>query len=597
MASVLKSRDPFLISFRQKFTGGKRLTMFMIFLQLLGFPLIALVLGLEIYLSEYQKAYDKVLTVDYINFEGLSLISVFSLIAATGCGLIIVIENFSYLFKRDETDTYLSLPITRKQRFWSQSLAGLAQYMFPYLIGTVVSIIVFLVFFFMTASLPNHSVGEIVKIFIEDDRIKELITIIFKSYICLILTCIMFYALCMAVAMCCGRVFEAAAYPIALNIILPLLIAEVSHWIFGNMYGAKSDYVLQNVLFLISSPVGGAFHIIYALEKGTGPISAGAWTAFAVGFIALYTFAAYKFYMRRKAEDVGRPFALKLLFYIVECIMIFGIMALQSFNDYKSIVNSTTITAIIMSLIFYVMLELVSNRKQKRYIFSVIRFFSALLGSFLILFIASYTNFFGLENYIPSVSSISSATMTLNSPLGMEGTNVVFKSDENLELITKAHKKALKVYRNDDYPRDIKAGQNTSFEFTYKFKWGLTQSREYYYFYSYDETLFQLLTSDEFVDNLYDLEKLTDKPLIIQDATNNESRYCYSNKQDIIKAYLEDTKMMTYEEFYNPDIVCYIKVHSDSDFLAVPKSFVNTQKALKENLKSFDRFLGEAYNN
>ena len=56
------------------------------------------------------------------------LISIFCLAAAVLCGIIIAVNNFSYLYKKSQVDMIYSLPIKKKFKFLSDYASGLVIY-------------------------------------------------------------------------------------------------------------------------------------------------------------------------------------------------------------------------------------------------------------------------------------------------------------------------------------------------------------------------------------------------------------------------------------------------------------------------------------
>lgn len=597
MISEERRRSPFYISFRQSLHNGKKLTVLLIFLQLLGLPLLALCAGYDWYSWEYKRVYDKLPSNTDFFLGWAEVLIVFSLCAATVCALIFIVQNFSYLFKREETDTYLSLPITRKQQFWSHAIAGLTQYIVPYLIGAFISAIIMAIFFFMTAALPGHSVSELWDTLLAHE--SEVSFIIWGFFSCLLL-CVMFYAMCLAVTMFCGRVFEAAAYPLIFHVMLPLLLYIGGYWATSNMYGVSYETAYNNPLMQITNPVGG---LIYLADNAYGsPVTTLLiWTLVVAGMTALYFFAAYKLFTRRKAEDVGRPFVFKILLYIIEGVFIFIVIASQEVVD-GDVFGSSTPAFIIMALIGYVILEVVSNRKQRNYLQSAIRFLGTVLGSYLFLLVSYETGFFGMENYVPPVNAISSVTINTDASMGNAYWDVTLESEESVRLVTELHEKALKEYRYHNSPYADRFRREEAYSsllkrinISYKFKWGLMQNRTYYNIPSNDLITYELVTSDEFVDMLFsDKRMISGDTVFISDKIHMLEYKYFSDTKQLLEAYRNDMKKMTYEEFCFPETIWYIDFSVSS--LCVPKSFTETLALLDKELSRPNYKYGEIYN-
>lgn len=66
------------------------------------------------------------------------LISIFCLAAAVLCGIIIAVNNFSYLYKKSQVDMIYSLPIKKKFKFLSDYASGLVIYIVPYIVACII---------------------------------------------------------------------------------------------------------------------------------------------------------------------------------------------------------------------------------------------------------------------------------------------------------------------------------------------------------------------------------------------------------------------------------------------------------------------------
>ncbi|MDE6777347.1 MAG: hypothetical protein K2J25_05340 [Oscillospiraceae bacterium] len=130
-------------------------------LQLLGIPLIMGSGMLEVYYSERRE-----LTHDYssynFSYEAYMMIGCFCLGIAVLLGIFFGINAYREEWDKSKVDMLYSLPLTNKQRFFSDYLGGLGMYVIPY-IGAV--LLGWIVLFIMTpivrSVMDSHEIGEL----------------------------------------------------------------------------------------------------------------------------------------------------------------------------------------------------------------------------------------------------------------------------------------------------------------------------------------------------------------------------------------------------------------------------------------------------
>ena len=193
-----KSESAMLINMRQNFKQSKKWFVLACVLQLLGLP-VFVIMSYVITFAENSHNNEEL-----VILQGISVI--FFCLAML-VSVFIEINVFSYLHQKNKTDMIMSLPITTKQRFWSDFLSGLLMYVLPYLFSLI----------------PTGIILGILNSKYDLDRIigMDLKTIIF-SFIALFLIMIMLYAFILLALVCCGTLRGAITYIIALNAIIPL---------------------------------------------------------------------------------------------------------------------------------------------------------------------------------------------------------------------------------------------------------------------------------------------------------------------------------------------------------------------------------------
>lgn len=616
-AMSLRAASPFKKSFFQHLKSSKKLWGLLLFLQALGFPLIAVAGGIGIYASEKYP-----LTTDnhYIDYDtlaaGLVFVGICALVISAACGLVIIIQNFSYLFRRDEADTCLSLPITRKDQFWSRALAGLTQYMLPFFAAIIISVLIIIISVLITASLPNVTLSKIMDEYFLNDLVNNQ-NLIFLGVLFiagLMLACVLFYSLCLLICTCCGRLFEAAAYPIFLNMIIPVTVIICGSLAIDGVFGIDDNSLYSNFFFCSTSPIGAIVYL-FAYFDGLASMGYWAWFVSVLLVIALMLFVSYKVYIGRKAEDVGSPIVVRMLLYIVECIMILCIIELQSLDSHIFI-NQTTFISIFIALICYVVIELVSNGKQKKYLSSILRFVGALLGSFLFLGAADVTGFFGIESYVPPVNSVFSVEIDTYLPEMMYSNGVPIKLDDkdNVKAATQIHKSILDTWKKCNGNLELAPvlpTQISGIYFNIRYQYG----PDMYLQRSYDcipvdiETLYGIIHSDEYLDAYIETLRSEEADslqvnLSVAGANSISAILNISDIDGFLAAYRADLDAMTVQQFisvdYKTKLNCDLSYSAYNDngrfyekhvaYFTIPSYFKNTMEFLDVENISFTQY-------
>ena len=119
----------FLTNFKLSVKSGRKILIVLSVLQLLGLPVMAAVAVSAAADDGGNSAQSQVAFI---------LISIFCLAAAVLCGIIIAVNNFSYLYKKSQVDMIYSLPIKKKFKFLSDYASGLVIYIVPYIVACII---------------------------------------------------------------------------------------------------------------------------------------------------------------------------------------------------------------------------------------------------------------------------------------------------------------------------------------------------------------------------------------------------------------------------------------------------------------------------
>ncbi|MDE6103101.1 MAG: hypothetical protein K2F60_01085, partial [Oscillospiraceae bacterium] len=131
-----RTNKMFMTNFMLSLKQNKKILIVISILQLLGLPMLSVTLT-AVAIEDREN-------ISLMSLGFFSLISLFCIGVSILCGIIIAVNNFSYLYKKSQVDMIYSLPIKRKYKFLSDYLSGLAVYLVPYIVACILSIAILL---------------------------------------------------------------------------------------------------------------------------------------------------------------------------------------------------------------------------------------------------------------------------------------------------------------------------------------------------------------------------------------------------------------------------------------------------------------------
>lgn len=412
------------------------------------------------------------------------VIGIFTTIIAAGCGIIIALNIFKYLYKRPVVDMSLSLPLSGNEKFFSDFLAGLTAYFAPFIAAELFSFIFLgigqLVFGgkIITYTRYDYTYSEVCKTF--SDTAFPLFELVIGGIIIML----MLYVMTVLVMTCCGTLFESAAYTLMLNGLIPAVIVCGIALFFNDLYGIDFDEQFYEILGF-TSPAGGAYGLANAITESVDnrtissvlggtydPAANGAtivpllkWMLPMILITAAMFGISYLLYRKRKAEQVTKPFVFRVFYNIIVTAAIFCILSVFLIE------NEIGVPAFITTGIVFLIFEVVTNRGFKKIWKSAVKYVVIVAAVFGVNFISRTTDGFGIVNKVPSAGSVSSVMVSTSY-----GTEIgyTFSETENIQKIIDIHKYCLES-RNADYENSV-----YSFNITYKLRSGGNMTRRYY---------------------------------------------------------------------------------------------------------------------
>lgn len=613
-----KNNTRFFINFRLMLKSNKKMLTVISVLHLLGLPLLATVL-----VTSINADWDTDVSVAMF-----VIIAIFCLCAAIICGIIIAVNNFSYLYKKSQVDMVNSLPIKRKYKFLSDFFSGLAVYIVPYIIASIVANLILIC---GKICVPDLA---------ESMRDGTMMSLILQGEFAGLLMMIMLYTLSVLVISCCGTLFESIMNIFMINALIPGAIAVIAAMLFSNLYGVPIYSTVAPMLGY-TSPLGAVIYMFTMLENSgvlytyTDFVNIdagvyGKWVLLFVIFTAIYFFISMFLYQKRKSEDVSKPYVYKILYYILITVITMAISLIARYEI------SMIFPVIIFSLIVYMIFEVITNRGFKKIYKSFIRYVATMVGILIICVAATGTRGFGVEAKTFSASRLNSVEVNysgidaamewgeseyyssiiyienyIENFMG-EGNTIKYKDKNIIEAIVNLQKQVLESYQNGDVK--IYNSNNNIFSDTYysdyyedcddypvygitfKFnqKTGGTTTRKYQLTFEQLEQLFILDDTEEMAE--YKAKDLEDSITVINWTNRNERVYSYSLEYSLLKNEYSNTTQISLKkeeakEFTEAYKLDYMESTIEEFTTSKPLCYINTYTPVRESFKRTVDFL------
>lgn len=570
-------KNMFLTNYLIKLKEFKKPFIIICVLHLLGMPAVMFAAIMSEYVSE-----DKY----YASAEFYSFAGVLIFIAAMLSGVTLAFSSFRYLYTRAKVDMIYSLPMTIKQRFFSDFLAGFTVYSVPY-IGAV--ILTLLVHFISALALPEYA--EDAQYFASSHSFPFVfITSAFFG----LLAMLMLYSLTVLVINFCGAKGDAFIYNIVLNGLIPAVIAVTALVFFDDLYGIDIENSLLTAIEYCC-PAGGLVFITEYISS-LDTMRAGriiSWLAVYILVIAAFIVLAFFLHKKRKAEDVSKPIVFRAFYYVVVSAAVYCIGSLVAVE------GDFFITCIVLTFIIYMLSYIALNRGFKGFGFGVLKYIATMAGVFAVCLALNATNGFGVMYYIPSASSVRSVEFE-NSSMRFGDTyfdGFSSSDDELINAVIDVHKSVLDDYdenfgaselRYVSYESPFYTSRMYYLDFTYYLNSGRKVSRQYDI--NYDEFCliikniygddYKQYIKDDFTEYMNSSLRYEDYYVDVYSKFDGVSENLTVTKFLALKlteAYCADVDNMSEEDFLNPsDLYGYIGSYP------IPESFVNTYNTLLE---------------
>lgn len=422
---------------------NQKMTIVTCILQLLGIPLAVFALMLEL-VSESRNFHVS-------NTELYASLGMLFLGVAVFMGMFTAIFSFTELHKKTQVDMLYALPLTGKQRFFSDYIGGCFMYIVPYVIAVILGWIITLgMSLFVRWNGLNESFSSFGGFMAEYGKLYALAT---GGLLVLML---LYYTLSVFVTVCCGTLFESIYTNVLLNCLIPGTAALVLA-IIADEVNLSFEYMWQIIGFI--SPIGGLIYMIYLLATDSIGVMTTGYSFFATQtashttlpnyfrwmFVILLLTAvllviAWQLYVRRKAEAVGKPFIYIAAYYVMLTLVAVLILCLMDADAVGP--------ALLFSAIVYFVMEVIRRRGFKRFWLSLITYAATVIVSVAGFFLITGTGCFGRVNYVPSPVGISSVVLEFDDGRDSFDYTLEYTDRDVIKAVTELHRELLQAEKN-----------------------------------------------------------------------------------------------------------------------------------------------------
>jgi len=496
--------NPALHNWKSNIRESRKFSIILLILHLVAVPALALAGIISIYSKQGGD-----------NIEAYAAITVCTTALAAFLGIFAAVDSFKCLHDKSVVDMKLALPMSNTQRFFSNFLSGLFTYLAPFFTAQVLSVLLcgygclFMdgrTFYRITYDYSGTITRTVEKPYV-CDIFGQAMPILLKLIVGGTLCMLMLYVITVLITICCGSKFEAIAYTILINILIPLTIACVLYSMYDSLYGINAEDIALKVM-LYTCVFGGIMASLDWASQGdmlygTEFINHGVWALIFFLITAALFALCFFLYRKRRAEQVSKPFVFKLAYYIVLVCAMFCIISMFIVEE------GELIPAIIISGIIFMIFEVVTNRGFKKFWMSIIKYAATFVAVIAIIKACEVTDGFGAVTRVPSVSSVKSIEidyggfygdfdLVYDNATGKTMPNYIIKDKTNIETVVNAHQAIVDFYKSEhevfdqygNYNYDRMASNNT-LTITYNLKTGGSFTREYY---SYSAKPAEILT-------------------------------------------------------------------------------------------------------
>ena len=512
--------------------------------------------------------------------------------------IVIPFMQFDYHYDKTKVDMAYALPLTRKQKFMTDFMSGLSQYLVTYLVQVILSCIATAVVC-TVGPRENWTHKYYMNRWIEAGD-AWLWSNMFKILCIVLLIQICLYVVTCLVIACTGAMFEAISATICTNILMVTTLIVAYEFCSAQLFGMDFSEQLYTFLYR-TSPLGGFIYLVSGKFIEQDFVF---WIlSYCVTILVLFVIT-YFIMTRRKAESVGKSFVIRPFYYIILFSLMLHIGVLVSFTD------NSIISFVVATLLCYAIVELVSNRGVKKLYRSAVRYVIVISSVLIVIFTIQKTNCFGIAFRVSQAKDIDKIEVSYRGLFDEAYfTNLEIQSEDSIVKILDMQKSMIERYKekrreaNEGF-FDLRISQNRyvigdTYTEPFSMKVYKTDGEVYQRFYQIPLSLMKELValelSDDYIDakvekyinstsflSVSDKYRMNDKTIVKIDE-NNRKQESSEVIQEFFECLRKDLKEVSIEEYLSPKQTTNYIVNTDEGKINILASYENCLAFLEQH--------------
>lgn len=463
----------------------------------------------------------------------------------TGLLIFITFMFYRYLFDKDATDMYHSLPIKRGDLFFTLFMNSFAFVMIPfvanYLLGNILAAVALGSFDW------NHAILLLIR----------LVAIFFAIL-----------ALPILVIINTGTITDAVLYT-AILLVAPFLAYNSIGSFYAGMvpgFPMVSEFEILGLL----SPISGLY---YAQQEVFVRYDGNLYASYWLILSFIITCLSINIYSKRLSESSGTPFSNQLFFPIIASMLTIIVFIYfisfrhDVYSQYEKFISFKNLTIpLISAFVFYLVLNIIKDRSTKNIFKSLVNFGSITVIVLVICSLIYFTKGFGFSNRYPDAASVDRIEITMNgfdpyAPLEFRDTTSI-TDPESIERFIEFHKDI--IFELEVYETPQRLLESNLVSFTYYNEDSNKMARTFYVSAELFNDITFIREDSNVIKQFNSFLKNEFNTVSIYNDTFTEKVNADIIRDSLVEAYRKDLMAMSLEDRYNNGTVSKYNIISST---------------------------------
>ncbi len=491
--SSTRNKSRFLTYFLYRLGKLKYLTVLLTILSFFTYPYFLIVYDryIRLLLGIDKDTNNMIRTLEMIARGTDMIIFVAAMLGCVIVSFVILLSGFRYLHSKRYVNMEMTLPITHTKRFFGDLLATFISVFVPHILAVVTGSAICSVMrsYDWEKLFPQAESSWTPSYYAWINTMESMMPMG-------IITFLLLFFMTLFVISTTGKKATAVVVPIAMQIVIPASVIFLRNISLFTAYGA-SDWIRASDtgILCVLSPL--SFLLMY---RSWDSILRDPWILAAIGvYLAGLCIGAYFLQKHRRTERTGEAFVYRYALHIYTGICVLGASAFFWFRIFCPSASvlwfgyDTDTPAmfyvtewLIISLVIFVIAELIGGGKLKKLPFTALRYAATTGLCALICFGLAHSDGFGYATYIPDKNTAPRATIQLNNFVdNAQSYNVPYEDAVRL------HKKII-----DERPQPDSDLIELTIGYTSE-EDGLVSERRYYLTREYTREIYELIYANK----------------------------------------------------------------------------------------------------